>query len=164
MHSEVISSSVGLVPTKRASKNRCMLTTSRLNGQPAARRRRATEPPRNRGTRPRRRCRLPATSSASEGSARCLTFLHLKQAYNHSAACHLSGSVTNRLVKIDGSHARLTRNSELIVPLVFRGFSLYFLRESAADTARNLFVYGPWVGGTVLSEGNAICRLPRVLR
>ena len=41
---------------------------ARFDGQPAARRRRATEPPRNRGTCPRRRGRLPATSSATEGT------------------------------------------------------------------------------------------------
>src|SRR6516164_5362027 len=38
----------------------------RFAGQPAARRRRATRPPRNRATCPRRRSRLPATSSATE--------------------------------------------------------------------------------------------------
>src|SRR5207237_10902532 len=94
-----------------------------FDSQPAARGRQATEPPRNRATCRRRSSRLPATSSATEGSARCLTFLHLNQAYNNSAACHLSGSVTHRHGKIVGSHARLTRNSELIDPLVLPGFS-----------------------------------------
>ena len=41
---------------------------ARFDGQPAARRRRATELPRNRGTCPRRRSRLPATSSATDGT------------------------------------------------------------------------------------------------
>jgi hypothetical protein len=39
---------------------------ARFDGQPAARRRRATEPPRNRATCPRRRSCPPATSSATE--------------------------------------------------------------------------------------------------
>jgi AcrR family transcriptional regulator len=46
---------------------------ARFDGQPAARRRRATEPPRNRETCPRRRSRLPATSSATERRVSVLT-------------------------------------------------------------------------------------------
>ena len=49
---------------------------ARFDGQPAARRRRATEPPQIRKTCPRRSSRLPATSSATEWRASYLTPQH----------------------------------------------------------------------------------------